>query len=179
MPTAIDQVADAVPTVQMGWVNPPADVTNAIEGLRQHCEAWPKTPVENPLHLVSGTADALCQAVTAHALFVPAELVESIFKLGMLMVAAFVVLIVVIAGVVGFIIRQWAKHFPPRISKAAKPPPDALTSVVVIIGWLGWLSAAGLVSRYSFGWSTVFMAATLMWIYVVPHLVSLLRNKNA
>jgi hypothetical protein len=179
MPTAIDQPADAMPTVHMGWVNPPADVTNAIEGLRQHCEAWPKTPIENPLHLVSGTADAFCQAVTGHALFVPGDLAESIFRLGTLMVAAFIVLVVVIAGAVGFSIRQWAKHFPPRTPKAAKPPPDVLTSVVVVIGWFGWLSAAGLATRYSLGGATAFMAAMLMWIFVAPHLVSLLRNKNA
>ena len=113
MPTAIDQTANPVPTVRMGWVNPPEEVTNAIEALRQHCEAWPKTPVENPLHLVSGTVDAFCQAITSYALFVPAELAQSIITLGTLFLAAFIVLTVVVAGVVGFIIRQWAKHFPP------------------------------------------------------------------
>jgi hypothetical protein len=87
--------------------------------------------------------------------------------------------VVVIAGAVGFSIRQWAKHFPPRTPKAAKPPPDVLTSVVVVIGWFGWLSAAGLATRYSLGGATAFMAAMLMWIFVAPHLVSLLRNKNA
>jgi hypothetical protein len=114
MPTALDQPADAMPTAHMGWSNPPADVMNAIEVLRQHFEAWPKTPIENPLHLVSGTADALCQAVTGHALFVPGDLAESICELGTFMVAAFIVLVVVIAGAVGFMIRQWAKYFPPR-----------------------------------------------------------------
>jgi hypothetical protein len=89
--------------------------------------------------------------------------------------------VIVIAGAVGVIFRLWSKYFgPPRPLKPAKPPPDALASVVVIIGFLGWLSAAGLVTRYSlFGWTQVFLAAALMWIFVAPHMVSLLRNKTA
>ena len=179
MPNAIDQPTDAMPTAHMGWVNPPADVTNAIDGLRQHCEAWPKTPIENPLHLVSGTADAFCQAVTGQALFVPGDLAESIFKLGTLMVAAFILLVVVIAGAVGFSIRQWAKYFPPRTPKAAKQSPDILTSIVVIIGWLGWLSASALASRYSLGWMEVCLVATALWTFITPYMVALLRSKNS
>jgi len=180
MPTALDQPAQAMPTVHMGWVNPPTDVTNAISALQHHCEAWPKTPINNPLAIVSGTEDAICQAVTGHALFVPEELANSILQIGTLIVAAFIVGVIVIAGFVGVVFHLWSKFFgPPRPPKPAKPPSDALTSVVVVVGWLGWLSASGLVTQYSLGWALVFLAATSMWIFVAPHLVSLLRNKSA
>ena len=180
MPTPLDQPAQATPTVHMGWVNPPADVTNAISALQHQCEAWPKTPTNNPLAIVSGSEDAICQAVTGHALFVPGELANSILQIGALMIAAFIVGVIVITWSVAVIFRLWSRFFgPPRPPKPAKPPPDALISVVVVIGWFGWLSAAGLVSRYSLGWVQVFLAATLMWIFVAPHLVSLLRNKTA
>jgi hypothetical protein len=183
MPIALDQPTQATSstTAQMGWINPPADVTNAISALQHQCEAWPKTPTNNPFAIVSGSEDAICQAVTGHALFVPEEVASSVFQIGTFMVAAFIVVVIVIAVFVGIIFRLWSKFFgPPRPPKPAKPPFDALTSVVVVLGWFGWLSAAGLVTRYSpFGWSEVFLAAALMWIFVAPHLVSLLRNKAA
>jgi hypothetical protein len=106
------------------------------------------------------------------------DLAASIFELGTFMVVAFIVLVVLIAGAAGFIIRQWAKHYPPRTPKEAKPPYDMLTSTVLLIGWLGWLSAAALASRYSLGWSQVCLVATALWIFINPHMVSLLRNKS-
>jgi hypothetical protein len=179
VPTALDQPAQAIPTANMGWVNPPADVTNAIAALQRQCEAWPKTPIDNPLKLVLSSEDAICHAVTGHALFVPDELANSILQIGTFMVATFLVGAIVLAVFVGVVFRLWAKYFgPPRPPKPAEPPTDALTSVVLVIGWFGWLSASALVTQYSLAWGLVFMAATLMWIFITPHLVSLLRNKS-
>lgn len=176
MPTLLDQGATTPPTVEMGWVNPPADVTNAIDALRQHCEAWPKTPIQNPFHLVSGIADAACQAATGHAVFVPGNLAEDVFKLGTLLVVAALFLIIVACLATGYIIRQWAKHFPPRTE--AKRPPDLLTSTVTLIGFLGWLSAAAITVRYSLGLSEIFLIATALWTLIIPHMVVLLRSKG-
>jgi hypothetical protein len=179
MPPTLDQSGQAMSTVHMGWVNPPAGVTNAIAALQHQCAAWPKTPISNPL-TVSGFEDAICQAVTGHALFVPEELANSILQIGTLIAAAFIVGMIVVTGCVVVILHVWSRLFgPQRTPKPAKTPPDALTSVVLIIGWFGWLSAAGLVAHYSLGWTGVFLAATLMWIFVAPHLVLLLRNKTA
>jgi hypothetical protein len=164
----------------MVWVNPPAGVTNAISALQHQCAAWPKTPTNNPLTIVSGFEDAICQAVIGHALFVPEQLANSILQIGGLVVAAFIVGMIVITGCVVGILHVWSRLFgPPRTPKPAKPPPDALTSVVAVIGWFGWLSAAGLVARYSLGWTMIFLAAMFMWIFVAPHLVSLFRTKPA
>jgi len=74
MSIALDQPAQAPSTVHMGWANPPVDVTNAVSALQHQCEAWPKTPTNNPFSVVSGFEDSICQAVTGHALFVPEEL---------------------------------------------------------------------------------------------------------
>ena len=80
-------------------------------------------------------------------------LAQSILQIGALVVIAFIVGMIVIAGFVGAVFRLWSKFFgPPKLPNPAKPPPDALTSVVVVIGWFGWLSAAGLVTQYSLGW---------------------------
>jgi len=105
-------------------------------------------------------------------------LAQSILQIGALVVIAFIAGMIVIAGFVGAVFRLWSKFFgPPKLPNPAKPPQDALNSVVVVIGWFGWLSAAGLVTQYSLGWGLVFMAATLMWTPLAPHLVLLLRNK--
>jgi hypothetical protein len=180
MPTSLDEPAQAVSAVHMRWVNPPADVTDAISALQHHCEAWPKTPVNNPLAIVPGAEAAICQAVTGHALLVPEDLAMSILQIGSLLVGVFIVAVIALAVLAGVVFRMWSKFFgPPRPPKPAKPAPDVLTSIVTVIGWLGWLSASGLAAQYSPRLMPVFLTAVLMWTLVVQHLVSLLRNKSA
>jgi hypothetical protein len=180
MPTALDQAAQATPPTHMIWVNPPAEVTRAISALQHQCEAWPKTPTSNPLAIVSGFEDAVCHAVTGHGLFVPEDLANSIMQIGTFAVVAVMFVLFGAVGVVAVVFRLWSTFFgPPRPPKPAKPPPDVLTSVVVVIGWLGWLSAAAMSAPVWSELSTVFLAAALMWTLIVPHLVSLLRNKGA
>src|SRR5580693_1551423 len=109
MPPTLDQPVQAVPTAHMVWVNPPAGVTNAISALQDQCVAWPKTSTNNPLTIVSGFEDAICQAVTGHALFVPEELAHSILEIGALIVAAFIVGMIAITGCVVVILRVWSR----------------------------------------------------------------------
>ena len=136
------------------------------------------TPIDNPFHLVSGSADALCQAVTGHALFVPSDLAAGVSHVGMFMVLSACILIVAVAFAVGYIVRQWTRHFPPG-PKIAKPPYDTLTSALALIGLLVGFSAAAMATRNTTSpvLAMVYMAATLLWIQVTPHVVVLLRSK--
>jgi hypothetical protein len=181
MPTGLDQPAQALQPANVGWDNPPADVTNAIAALKHQCEAWPKTPIDNPFHIVSGSEDAICRAVTGHALFVPDDLGNSIMQIGTIMVAGFIVVAIVLAVLTGVAFRLWAKYRPPSTQpKPARPPIDALTAVILLIGWFGWLSASGIAAQYHYlGWGMVFLAAAAMWIYITPHMAFLIRNKSA
>lgn len=176
MPNALAQAAQNGPLMRMGWVNPPAGVTSAISALQHQCEAWPKTPVSNPLALASGTEDAVCQAVTGHAFFVPEDLAPSVVQVGALMIVAFVIGLVSFGALVGFIFYMWVRFFGPPGPRITSHDP--LSSIVVVIGWFGWLSASGLAAHYSGAWAGVFIAAAVMWIFVTPHLVSLLRNRS-
>jgi hypothetical protein len=159
---------NAVPAARLGWVNPPADVTNAIAVLKHQCELWPKVPVNTSMP--SGAEDMLCQVVAGYGLAVPANLAEALtFLLAEVAVAAMMLVIMI------FVVRRAWRYFfgPPQ---PPKPKADPFASLVVVIGLLGWMSAAGLVGNYTQGWSLVFMLTAGLWIFAAPHFVVLLRT---